>query len=369
MPCSEDAFTVHNGVSRLMVCNPTRSGNTEVSTRVLVVRAGALGDTLMITPLIRKLHTADPNREIDVLVSMGGEQLLASNEYISNLYTLRLRNIPYFLSLEKRALVRTLRKRDYGSAIVLESAHGYRQIVEQTRVPLIRSFRECPFDPAQHSIINNLACGGFTKLGPADLDMDLSVSPTAACWSTVTLAAASRPRIGIHAGYGPGSKKENQTERLRGWSPRKFIEVARALITKTGGTIILTGSAGDRPVCQEIARELPAGSAIVTAGNTTVQQLTALIADMDTLVSVDSGPAHIAAAVRTSLVVLWGPGILTQTRPVSSTTPIKILSANVTCSPCYGTPLMKECTRNICMEQIDPEPVISAALELLKKRG
>jgi ADP-heptose:LPS heptosyltransferase len=333
--------------------------------RVLVVRAGALGDTLMVTPLIRKLHSTDPKREIDALVSAGGAQLLTSNPYIANLYALRRRHLPYSISLEKRALVTTLRKRNYESAIVLESARSYRQIVEQARIPVISGFKEFPFNPAQHSIINNLACGGFSNCTAAELDMDLPLCPTAVKWASTTLERVKKPFIGIHAGYGPLSKKKNQAERLRGWSPKNFTEVARALISQTRGTIILTGSTGDSDLCEHIAQQLPAGSAIVSAGRTSIHQLVALIAEMDVLVSVDSGPAHIAAATGTPLIVIWGPGILSQTRPLSSATPIRILNANVPCAPCYGTPLMKQCARNICMEQIFPESVISGALEIL----
>ena len=72
-----------------------------------------------------------------------------------------------------------------------------------------------------------------------------------------------------------------------------------------------------------------------------------------------------AAAIGTPLVVLWGPGILAQTRPLSSATPIRILRVDVPCAPCYGTPQMRRCIRNVCMERILPSAVVSAALETL----
>jgi ADP-heptose:LPS heptosyltransferase len=72
-----------------------------------------------------------------------------------------------------------------------------------------------------------------------------------------------------------------------------------------------------------------------------------------------------SAALGTPLIVLWGPAILAQVRPLSSTTPIRILNAAVPCAPCYGTPLMKECRRNICMEALTPAAVLTAAAALL----
>src|SRR5262249_10277181 len=112
--------------------------------RVLVIRAGALGDTLMITPLLRHLHRAATGREIDVLCSNSGAAILDGNPHIAAIYTLRLRNLPYAFSPEKRALARTLRERNYASAIVLESAKRYRDIAERAGIPGIRGFVETP---------------------------------------------------------------------------------------------------------------------------------------------------------------------------------------------------------------------------------
>jgi ADP-heptose:LPS heptosyltransferase len=334
---------------------------------VLVLRAGALGDTVMVTPLIRRLHDAVPGREVDVLCSAGGAALLRTNPYISRLHVLRLRNLPYFLSFEKLKLVKAIRERHYEFAVVLESAKGYRELLERASIPDIRGFAETPFDPAQHSIVNNLRAGGFANSSGRELDMDLPVSPSASKWATEALAALPRPWVGVHAGYGPLSKKKNQTERLKGWTPDNFIEVSRDL-TSRGASIILTGSQEDRPVCEAIAQSLPQDRVLVCAGQTSVEQLVGVIHALDLLVSVDSGPAHMAAALGTPLVVLWGPAILSQVRPLSTTTPIRILNANVPCAPCYGTPLMKECRRNICMEQITPFSVVAAAVEVLSIR-
>jgi ADP-heptose:LPS heptosyltransferase len=92
-----------------------------------------------------------------------------------------------------------------------------------------------------------------------------------------------------------------------------------------------------------------------------------LIRHLDVFVSVDSGPAHIAAAVGTPLVVLWGPGILAQTRPIAETGSVEIVREAVGCAPCYGTPMMKACRRNICMEGITPDRVLQAIARRLEE--
>ena len=68
----------------------------------------------------------------------------------------------------------------------------------------------------------------------------------------------------------------------------------------------------------------------------------------------------------TPLVVLWGPAILQQVKPMSSKSPVTILRHSVPCAPCYDTPLMKTCRQNICMEGIKASEVDSAVRKLLK---
>jgi len=102
------------------------------------------------------------------------------------------------------------------------------------------------------------------------------------------------------------------------------------------------------------------------AGRTSVREMAAVIEQLDVLVSVDSGPAHMAAALHTRLVVLWGPGILEQTRPCGDPSRVIVVRHPVFCAPCYGTPIMKQCQRNICMEAISPARVAGEVERLLK---
>jgi ADP-heptose:LPS heptosyltransferase len=137
------------------------------------------------------------------------------------------------------------------------------------------------------------------------------------------------------------------------------------MLLARGARLVLTGSADDREEAEAIAARLPASSFLQLAGRTTVGELAAVLRRLRLLVAVDSGPAHMAAALGTPLVVLWGPAILEQVRPISSTTPIRIVRHRVFCAPCYGTPMMKTCQRNICMEAISPERVLAEAVALL----
>lgn len=328
---------------------------------MLVVRAGALGDTLMITPVLRALGARYPEASIDVLCSEAAAPLLELHPGVRRLFSLKWRNLPHVVSAEKRRLIGELRKRDYDLALLLERAPRYKELLDRAKLREVRGFHETPFDPERHAIVNNLRAAGMIE-DETELDMELFFSEEDRARAGELVAAQPRPLIGLHIGYGPRAKKRDQSARLKGWPLDNSLELGRKLV-ETGAGLVLTGSREDRADVGKLSSGLPA---LDVAGRTSVRELGALIQKLDVFVSVDSGPAHMAAAVGTPLVVLWGPAILQQVKPISSKSPITILRHPVPCAPCYDTPLMKTCRRNICMEGIEPAEVLAATRELLR---
>ncbi len=194
--------------------------------------------------------------------------------------------------------------------------------------------------------------------------MDLPLAPEDESAADRILSGFPRPLIGVHIGWGPQGRKRRQATRLRGWSPANFVELIRMVTASTKSHIVLTGSAEDARDTKNVVTQSPAGRVHSLAGRTTVREMAAVIRKLDLLISVDSGPCHMAAALGTPLVVLWGPGRLEQTRPVSTFTPIRVIRRPVPCAPCQSTPLQKTCRRNVCMELITPGEVFAAARTL-----
>jgi len=326
--------------------------------RLLVVRAGALGDTLMATPVITALRRRYPQSEIDFLCSSVARPLLELHPALSRIFDLKLRNVPYLISAEKRRLASELRDRDYAWAVLLESAPAYRELLERAGVQEIRSITDT-FDPALHSIVNNLRAAGESGDDPPP--MELHVAPADEARAVSLLASLPRPVIGLHAGWGPPRRKGQREDRLKSWSVENFRRLAGLL----QGSLVITGGPDDVAQANRLAAGLSL-SPLVLAGQTSVRELAAVIRRLDLLISVDSGPAHMAAALGTPLVVLWGPAILEQVRPMGDPSRLRIVREPVPCAPCYGTALMKSCRRNVCMEGITPEWVAAEAAELLK---
>ena len=332
--------------------------------RILLVRVGALGDTLMVTPAVRALKKKYPNAEIDFLCSESAAPLLELNPNISRLYRIRRRNLPYALSYEKHQLAGQLSGRNYGVAYLLETAPRYHQLLIHAGIGRIAGFSETPFEPEKHCIVNYLKAAGFPESMPEDHQMDLPVSPADEAAAERLIGHVKRPRIGLHLGYGPRGKKKNQSDRLKGWGRDNFLRLGLMLLER-GANLVFTGSAEDQGDIDYICRRLPENRVCSTAGATRVRELAAMLKKLDLFISVDTGPAHMAAALHVPLVVLWGPAIYDQVRPISPSSRIRILRVPPPCAPCYGTSRKDSCKRNVCMESISPDSVLEAAEDLL----
>ena len=322
---------------------------------------------MMVTPTLRALRRDHAHAEIDFLCSDSSGALLEGNAHVTRIIRLRQRNLPYAISVEKQQLTRALRTRCYDMAVLLESAPRYRDLLTRAKIPEIRSFAESPFDPLQHCIVNYLRVAGADHIKADDLDMELHLSEIETAAARRLLRDLPQPRVGIQIGYGPRRGKKNQSQRLRGWNPTHFRRLVDDLLGRHA-SIVLTGSEEDRAETQRLVQGLPHDRVRSIAGQTSIRELAAVVSSLDVFVSVDTGAAHIAAALGTPLAVLWGPAIYKQTRPVSTFSPIRIVRVSVPCAPCYGTPLMKSCTRNICMEGISPGLALLAVEDLLERK-
>ena len=151
--------------------------------------------------------------------------------------------------------------------------------------------------------------------------------------------------------------------RLRSWPAQRFAQVIEWLGKRAEVRVVLTGSNKDRGQIEDIVG-LSGIPCLNLAGELSLLELAALVRRLNLYLTVDCGPAHLAAALGTPLLTLWGPGIYEQTSPQAGSGPVRILHHRVHCAPCYGTPLMKTCQDNVCMKQIEVEEVVEALQQM-----
>ena len=354
------------------------------SRRILIVRAGAVGDVLMATPLISAIRNVFPNSYLGFLTSRYAIPLLQYNKEIDALYDIRYRKLPYWISMEKQKLVKKMREGRWDVIFLLESNPIFAALVKKFNAEAVYGFNPPPlpfmkggegefkgiqFLPDSHVISN------FLKLGSL-LGKDLKEFPMKICWpdsisERVNLLLsglpANSPKIAIHAGFGPARRRGKRAIGIRSWPIERFRETISRLHRETLASFVLTGTLKEFKINEAIREGLNI-PILNLAGQTTVPELGALLKEMGMVISIDSSPAHIAAAVGTPLIVLWGPAIEANTSPRSINSPVAIINKHLPCSPCYETPRKDACKNNICMQAIQVEEVVREALKLLKPR-
>lgn len=346
----------------------------------MILRAGAIGDTLMVTPLVRALRRTFPHAYLIFLCSRTAQDILCHNPHLDRVIALAYRHLPIWLSPEKLRILRYLRHLKLDGVLALESRPrlldvvcraGAARVVGYGYLPDGKGFERVRFDPRRHCIENHLRAAEGLGLQAAGPEMELFYPSE---WDEALRKRLARAGIqeedcllGIHPGWG-GRKYPLHQTRLRSWPAHNFAHVIQGVVKTMGARVVLTGSAADRSLAEYIAR-LAAVPSLNLAGELTVLELAALIRRLHLYLTVDSGPAHMAAALGTPLITLWGPGVLEQTAPLAGRGPVRILYHRVQCAPCYGTLRMKICQDNICMKQIEAAEVLEAVGQAWRSWG
>ncbi len=239
------------------------------------------------------------------------------------------------------------------SAVVARAA-GRRQLVFRRRTPRQAALALLGVDPpVRGPHATQLYADVLRPLGVgAPGRTRIFLSPTARESAAAALAGAARPRVAI----APGAS--NATKR---WAPERFAAVADALAAG-GASIVLAGGPAD---AEAIARFRGALRAPV-AGDLTrlpVEGLAAGLAAVDLLVACDSGPVHLASAVRTPVLAVFGP---TSPERWGPPPPGRVVHHAIACAPCsnHGGERCPE-GHHRCMTELAPETVAAEARAML----
>ena len=156
------------------------------------------------------------------------------------------------------------------------------------------------------------------------------------------------------------------------WSTARFARVGTALVDRFGMHVLLVGGPDDRALGKEVLAAMPGGVTNL-AGRTSLLETAALIERSTLFIGNDSCPLHIAAAVGTPAVGIFGPSSVEQFQPLGGPRHRqRVVQSNLPCSPCFhflGTDapwVPNLCHSYACLKAIDDDDVIAAATSLLR---
>jgi heptosyltransferase-2 len=360
-----------------------KSAIDSLGTRILVRATNWIGDAVMSMPAIQRLREFAPESRITMLCPGKLHDLWRHNPYINEI-------IPFGHQVD----VKQLRDRAFDVAVIFPNSfrsaweckraliprcvgfagHSRRLLLTdvvpqspaeradyETRSVADRTFKVKVFRSLRHQSLHYLDIigylGGNTEPVPPRIFLALEEMPALSKF----LRDDGRPVLALNAGaeYGPAKR----------WLPERFAETAVKVAEQTDCRWLIVGGPADAPIANNIEEKLRGArldetTVINLAGQTTLLELCALLRFTKLLLTNDTGPMHIAAAIGTPVVSVWGSTSPELTGPLGDD--CLIIRQTVECSPCF----LRECPIDFrCMNRVQVDDVVNAVLKKVVVTG
>lgn len=335
--------------------------------RLLVLGPSWLGDAVMAIPTYRALRRAYPDAHLAVLARGPVADLYRMVDVVDEVVPYHrpkgLRRLGAYIDLVRRlqqvrADVAILLPRSFGAAWTALLAEVPR------RIGYAASFRSWLLtDPIERApallrthrvhYLQHVLTGLDLEPEPEAPVLVIPDDTRAAAERLLAPLLERRPSrlIAFNPGANYGGAKQ--------WPEDRYVAVAEALLTEGDVGIVLVGAPGDHSVCDRIVHAIDDPRVLDLSGETTVCELAAVLDRCDYAVSNDTGAMHVAAAVGTRIVAIFGPTDPITTPPYGEAH--VIVSEPVECSPC----LLRECPiDHRCMTRVDVDRVLRACASI-----
>ncbi|MFN2530500.1 MAG: lipopolysaccharide heptosyltransferase II [Pyrinomonadaceae bacterium] len=339
--------------------------------RVVVRGTSWVGDSVMIIPALRALRKLLPEASITLAVRESVKDLFAEAEFIDELFVYDEGDSVFKQSREWH-------KAQFDLAILFQNAFRAALIPFLASVPLRFGFATerrsflltnpvaLPhWRSSRHEVFFYLyliaalehSLFGTNTVCDAEPDIRLELSLNDRNAGLALLSSNGANTEGPLVAICPGSTNS----RAKRWSAAAYANLADKLIATGKTTVVLIGAPSELDVTSEVIDHMIEKPVVLT-GKTSVKNITAVLDAAELLVTNDTGPAHIAAALGTPSVVIFGPTNPSTTRPFSSLA--EIIHHPPECAPC----MLRDCPiDHRCMTVITVDEVFDRAQAILSK--
>jgi lipopolysaccharide heptosyltransferase III len=339
----------------------------ETVKRVLIVRLRSIGDTVLTTPSLFALKRFVPNAQVDILLEDWVAPVLDGFPHVNNVITFARGS-----TAARARVAREIRANRYDvvynlhggtTATLLTRATGAQHRVGYKTYQYARLHNHLSPSSASlwgrdktHSVEQQLALLGWTGVPVSDRPpTQLAVTREANALVAARLQGAqiAQEFAVIHPAAAFATKQ---------WAANKFAKVADELRGRGLGVVAIA-TAEQKSIVDELNQN---ASAPVTAfTDFSLPELTALLARARLFVGNDSGIAHMAAAVKTPAVVVFGSSNTAHWRPWSQTA-AEVVLEEMECQPCHGY-FCEKFPEPECIKRVPVERVIAAAERVLRE--
>lgn len=357
--------------------------------RILLLRLERIGDLLMSLGAIRAVRAHAPEATIDLVVGSWNEavaRLIAEVDHVEVLdasWLARGQPGASATSLARRALA--WRGRRYDLAINFEGDIRSHAMLSLSRARRRVGFAHAgggplltdvvAYDGGRHVADNSLALvehafdldtgslpRPLTAAGQPMWRLTVPDAARAAAREMLLQLGRPSPEAPLLAVHAPGGRAIKQ------WPVDRFADAAGALASDIGAAVVLTGATGDEAVVDEMARRLGAHGvrSLRVQGASDLVMLAAVLQHCRVLITGDTGPMHLAAAVATPVLAVFGPSMPWRYGPLVE--PRRVVRVDLPCSPCNRIrmpPTRCQGHTPDCLADVRVEAVITEGRSLL----
>ncbi|MBL7151183.1 MAG: lipopolysaccharide heptosyltransferase II [Candidatus Omnitrophica bacterium] len=338
--------------------------------RILVVRTDRIGDVLLSTPVIKALREAYPDAYIAMMVSAYARDIAEGNPWLDEviIYDKDARHKGWFGSLKFAC---SLKKRKFDLALILHPTNRVHLVTFFAAIPrrigydrklgmlLTDRIKHRKQFGEKHELEYNFDLLKALGIRPAAKDLFMPIKPESEEWAKEILRESGIKEedqiLIIHPGASCPSKI---------WPNERFAEVADRLVQEYKFKVLIIAGPKDIARAQVVIKKMKT-PALNLAGRSSVSQLASILKKCRLFISNDSGPVHIASAVGTPVISIFGRSQagLSPRRWGPLGAKDKALHKDVGCIECLAHNCVREFT---CLKAITVDDVLQAAELILK---
>jgi heptosyltransferase III len=330
---------------------------------LLIIKLRYIGDVLLATPTVRAIKAARPDVRVTMMVNRGTEDVLSGNPDMDEIVVLDKGS----LAAQWR-FIAELRRRRFDTVIDLTDGDRSAFLSWISGAPVRIGFNDehrwrgrCytqviqPVPGMRHRIDRDLEVLKPINIQAGSKDLQLWLTPEEEDSADQLLDQLGVQRSQSIVMLQPGARYW-----FKAWPPERFAELANRLMSQYGCQVLIGGSDQDIDLAQQI-QQMAKSRPIIMAGLTTIKQFAAIAKKSALFVGSDSGAMHIASAVSTPVVALFGPSSPREWGPRGG--PVEVLYKDLDCRSCFHP----TCTRGEqnCMRLITIDEVMMAAAGLM----
>jgi predicted lipopolysaccharide heptosyltransferase III len=336
--------------------------------RVLVIRLRSIGDTVLATPSLAALKRFLPHAEVDILLEDWVAPLLAGSLYVDNVITIERGSVT-----SRARVAANLRARRYDvvynlhggtTATLLTRATGaaHRVGYEAYQYSWLHNHRSPPSASLwkreqTHSVEQQLALLGWTGVPVSDrppTHLEVTAAADAKILERLRAQAIeAEPFAVIHPAAAYATKQ---------WAASNFARIADAL-ARQNLNIVAISAPSEVAVVEAVRQDSTAD--ILPLTNLSLPEVTALLARARLFVGNDSGIAHMAAAVETPAVVVFGSSNTAHWQPWARA-PAEFVLEEMECQPCHGY-FCEKFEQPECIKRVPVDRVMAAVERVLRE--